>query len=121
QGPSAGKFDNNPLMQEILALRHELANLLGFANYAERSIATKMTESTDQVLEFLNDLAEKALPAATQEFLELSEFAVDYCNADDIEAWDVAYYSEKLKQQRFAISQEALRPWFPLEKVLGGL
>ena len=121
QGPFAGKFDNNPLMQEILALRHELANLLGFANYAERSIATKMTETTDQVMEFLQDLARKALPAAKQEIRELTEFAVDYCNADDLQAWDVSYYSEKLKQQRFAISQEALRPWFPLEKVLGGL
>lgn len=121
QGPFAGKFDNNPLMQEILALRHELANLLGFANYAERSIATKMTETTDQVMEFLQDLARKALPAAKQEIRELTEFAVDYCNADDLQAWDVSYYSEKLKQQRFAISQEALRPWFPLEKVLAGL
>ena len=121
QGPFAGKFDNNPLMQEILALRHELANLLGFANYAERSIATKMTETTEQVMEFLQDLAQKALPAAKQEIRELTEFAVDYCNADDLQAWDVSYYSEKLKQQRFSISQEALRPWFPLEKVLGGL
>ncbi len=121
QGPFAGKFDNNPLMQEILALRHELAQLLGFNNYAERSIATKMTESTEQVLEFLHDLAKKALPAAKQEFLELTEFAVDYCNAEDLQAWDVSYYSEKLKHQRFAISQEALRPWFPLEKVLAGL
>lgn len=121
QGPFAGQYDNNPLMNEILALRHELAQLLGFANYAERSIATKMTESTDQVLEFLYDLAKKALPVARQEYRELHEFAVDYCNADDLQAWDVSYYSEKLRQQRFAISQEALRPWFPLEKVLDGL
>ncbi|MEZ5504936.1 MAG: oligopeptidase A [Gammaproteobacteria bacterium] len=121
QGPFAGQYDNNPLMNEILALRHELAQLLGFANYAERSIATKMTESTDQVLEFLYDLAKKALPVARQEYRELHEFAVDYCNADDLQAWDVSYYSEKLRQQRFAISQEELRPWFPLEKVLDGL
>ncbi|MEZ5509883.1 MAG: oligopeptidase A [Gammaproteobacteria bacterium] len=121
QGPFAGQYDNNPLMNEILALRHELAQLLGFRNYAERSIATKMTESTEQVLEFLYDLAKKALPVARQEYRELHEFAVDYCNADDLQAWDVSYYSEKLRQQRFAISQEELRPWFPLEKVLDGL
>lgn len=121
QGPFAGKYDNNPLMQEILALRHELAQLLGFQNYAERSIATKMTESTEQVLEFLHDLAAKAKPAARQEYRELHEFAVDYCNAEDLEAWDVSYYAEKLRQHRFDISQEALRPWFPLEKVLEGL
>jgi len=121
QGPFAGQYDNNPLMNEILALRHELAQLLGFKNYAERSIATKMTESTDQVLEFLYDLAKKALPVARQEYRELHEFAVDYCNAEDLQAWDVSYYSEKLRQQRFAISQEELRPWFPLEKVLDGL
>ncbi|HVL02762.1 MAG TPA: M3 family metallopeptidase, partial [Dongiaceae bacterium] len=121
QGPFAGKFDNNPLMQEILALRHELANLLGFNNYAERSIATKMTETTDQVMEFLQDLAQKALPAAKQEYRELTQFAREQCGAAELQAWDVSYYSEKLKQERYAISQEALRPWFPLEKVLGGL
>lgn len=121
QGPFAGQYDNNPLMQEILALRHELAQLLGFRNYAERSIATKMTESTDQVLEFLHDLAKKAHPAAQKEFDELQQFARARFGVKKIEAWDVSYYSEKLKQERYDISQEALRPWFPLEKVLEGL
>ena len=121
QGPFAGKYDNNPLMREILSLRHELANLLGFANYAERSIATKMTETTDQVMDFLTDLAKKAHPAAQQEFAELEQFARDKFGMDKLEAWDVSYYSEKLKHERYDISQEALRPWFPLEKVLSGL
>ena len=121
QGPFAGQWDNNPLMQEILALRHELAQLLGFNNYAERSIATKMTETTDQVLDFLYDLAEKSLPVAKQEFEELKQFAAEEVGLKDLQAWDVSYVSEKLKQQRYAISQEELRPWFPLEKVMSGL
>ena len=120
QGPFAGKYDNNPLMEEILALRHELAELLEFGNYAERSIATKMTETTDQVMSFLYDLAEKALPSAKQEYEELKQFALEQ-GEPDLQAWDVSFYSEKLKQQRYAISQEELRPWFPLEKVLSGL
>jgi oligopeptidase A len=121
QGPFAGKWDNNPLMAEILALRHELANLLGFKNYAERSIATKMTETTQQVMDFLYDLADKSLAAAKQEFEELQQFAAQKYQHPQIEAWDVGYFSEKLKQERYAISQEELRPWFPLEKVLSGL
>ncbi|MVF14303.1 oligopeptidase A [Ketobacter sp. MCCC 1A13808] len=120
-GPFAGQWDNNPLMDEILALRHELAVLLGFNNYAERSIATKMTETTDQVLNFLYDLSEKALPAARKEVEELQQFAALQFEHPDLQAWDVGYFSEKLKHQRYAISQEALRPWFPLEKVLSGL
>lgn len=120
KGPFAGQYDNNPLMQEILALRHELAQMLGFNNYAERSIATKMTETTDQVMDFLYDLAQKALPAAKQEYEELKAFAAQQ-GQSDLQAWDVSYYSEKLKQERYAISQEELRPWFPLEKVLSGL
>ncbi|MEN8669977.1 MAG: oligopeptidase A, partial [Ketobacter sp.] len=121
QGPFAGQWDNNPLMEEILSLRHELAQLLGFHNYAERSIATKMTETTEQVMAFLYDLADKSLPVAKQEFEELKQFAAAQCGLNDLQAWDVSYVSEKLKQERYAISQEALRPWFPLEKVLSGL
>lgn len=121
KGPFAGQWDNNPLMTEILALRHELAQLLGFNNYAERSIATKMTETTDQVMDFLYDLADKSLPVAKQEFEELKQFAAEQCGLTDLQSWDVSYVSEKLKQERYAISQEELRPWFPLEKVLSGL
>src|SRR5690606_14770683 len=86
-GPQAGQFNNWPVMQEILALRQELAQLLGFANYAERSLATKMTESTTQVLDFLNDLASKALPAARQEYADLQAFAAAQGVAD-LQPWD---------------------------------
>lgn len=121
EGPFPGEWDNNPLMTEILALKDELAQLLGFANYAERSIATKMTTHTDQVFEFLNNLATKSLPAARAELFELQEFAQDNYHLDTMFAWDLPFYSEKLKQEKYAISQEALRPWFPYDRVLEGM
>ncbi len=121
QGPNAGEWDNNPLMVEILTLKDEIAQLLGFNNYAERSIATKMTTDTDQVFSFLNNLASKSLPAAWNELFELQEFTHNSFNIDTLYAWDIAFYSEKLKQEKYAISQEALRPWFPYNKVLDGM
>ncbi|WP_271272535.1 oligopeptidase A [Aliamphritea hakodatensis] len=121
QGPHAGKWDNSPLMTEILELRSELAQLLGFANYAEYSLATKMAENTSQVIHFLEDLASKSLPVARQELEELTEFAQQQQGLDKLEAWDISYYGEKLKQDRYAISQEELRPYFPMSKVLSGL
>lgn len=121
QGPSAGQWDNGPLMNEILALRQELAEVLGFNNYAECSIATKMTESTDQVLNFLNDLAEQSLPAARKDLEELKTFCQEQFGVTELNAWDIAFYSEKLKHEKYEISQEALRPWFPLRKVMDGL
>ncbi|PIE41352.1 MAG: oligopeptidase A [Gammaproteobacteria bacterium] len=121
QGPNAGEWDNAPLMAEILALRSELAGILGFNNYAECSIATKMTETTDQVMDFLTDLAAKSLPAAKAELEELQAFAENTHNVSALNAWDVPFYSEKLKHQKYQISQEELRPWFPLQKVIAGL
>ncbi|MDX1692407.1 MAG: oligopeptidase A [Ketobacteraceae bacterium] len=121
QGPFAGQWDNGPLMQEILALRQELAEILGFSNYAECSIATKMTENTDQVIGFLDDLAEKSLPAAQEDLEELQSFCQEQYQIAQLNAWDVAFYSEKLKHEKYEISQEALRPWFPLGKVMEGL
>lgn len=121
QGPDAGTWDNTPLMAEILKRRHALAKLLGFNNYAERSLATKMARSTDEVLEFLNQLAAKSKPVAEQEFAELKAFAKDEYGVDDLQAWDIGYYSEKLSQQRYDISPETLRPWFPVDKVVPGL
>jgi len=108
-------------MTEILELRLELATLLGFGNYAEYSLATKMAETPDQVVKFLRDLAEKSLPVAKQDFQQLSDFAKDNFNVDDLQAWDIAYFSEKLKQEKYAISEEQIRPYFPLPKVLDGL
>ncbi|XLX40272.1 oligopeptidase A [Ectopseudomonas mendocina] len=120
QGPNAGQNDNGPLMAEILDLRQELARLLGFANYSELSLASKMAESTDQVLSFLRDLAVRSKPFAEQDLAELKAFAAEQ-GLDDLQSWDVGYYSEKLRQQRYSISQEEVRAWFPIDKVLTGL
>ncbi|RUO76575.1 oligopeptidase A [Idiomarina tyrosinivorans] len=119
-GPNAGEFDNSEIMDKTLALRHEMAQLLGFSNAAEMSLATKMAESPQQVMRFLNDLAEKSLPQARQEYQQIIDFAAEQ-GVDDLEAWDVPYYAEKLKQQRFAISDEQLKPYFPEHKVVEGL
>ena len=121
QGPNAGEYDNSVLMDEILALRHEAALLLGFSNYAERSLAKKMAESPQQVLDFLNDLAQRSKPQAEQEFAELETWARDEHGVDRLEAWDVAYYSEKLRQARYNISQEELKPYFPQQMVVQGM
>jgi len=115
-GPSAGRFDNGPIIAELLPLRHELAQLLGFQSYAEYALATRMAKNPGQVTSFLDDLARRCLPAGRQEFSDLEEFAGRKLNA-----WDVAFYSEKLQESRFKVSQEALRPYFPLPKVLAGL
>jgi len=121
QGPDAGRWDNTPVMAEILKRRHALARLLGFNNYAERSLATKMARSVDEVMTFLNQLAAKSKPVAEREFAELRAFAREQYGIEDLQAWDVGYYSEKLRQQRYDISPEALRPWFPVDRVVSGL
>jgi oligopeptidase A len=108
-------------MAEILALRHELAQLLGFNNHAERSLATKMAQHPEQVLDFLNDLAARSRPIALEEFEELKAFAKETADMDDLEAWDVTYFAEKLRQQRYSISQEELKPYFPEDKAVNGL
>ncbi len=120
-GPNAGKWDNLPLMEEILKLRHEKAQLLGFANYAELSLATKMAGSTREVMDFLNDLAARAKPKAEQELEELKAFARDEYGVTELAAWDIGYYSEKLRQKRYQVSQEDLRPYFPADQVIAGL
>ncbi|MCC6075824.1 oligopeptidase A [Pseudomonas sp. GCM10022188] len=120
QGPNAGQHDNGPLMAEILDLRQELAQLLGFAHYAELSLATKMAESTTQVLGFLRDLAVRSKPFAVQDLAELRTFAATQ-GVTDLASWDVGYFAEKLRQSRYSISQEQLRAYFPIDKVLSGL
>jgi oligopeptidase A len=120
-GPHAGQWSNTDLMDQILTLRHEAARLLGFDNYAERSLATKMAESPGQVMGFLNDLAERSRPAAERELEELTAFAGEYNGHTDLQAWDIPYFSEKLRQQKYAISQEELKPWFPEPRVISGL
>jgi oligopeptidase A len=121
QGPNAGEFDNSNIMDELLSLRHELAQLLGFKNYAEKSLATKMANSTTEVMAFLENLAEKSQHQGQQDYQELTEFAQKEYQINKLHAWDLAYYSEKLKQSRYAISDEDLRPYFPENKVISGL
>lgn len=119
-GPNGGKFDNSAVMDETLALRHEMAKLLGFNDYAEMSLATKMAESPEQVLGFVKDLADKSMSQAKEEYAEVEAFAKEQ-GVEKMEAWDVPYFSEQLKQQRYSISDELLRPYFPEQQVLNGL
>ncbi len=112
----AAQWDNGPLMREILALRHEAAGLVGFDNFAEYSLATKMARTPAEVLDFLRRLARLCRPAALREFAALEAFA-----GGPLEAWDVPFHSERLKRERFAVSEEELRPYFPLPRVLEGL
>lgn len=121
QGPNANEFDNSGIMNELLALRHELANLLNFDNFAQHSLATKMANSTSEVMSFLENLALKSQHQGQQDFQELTDFAKSEFNVSALNAWDLAYYSEKLKQNRYAISDEQLRPYFPKNKVVSGL
>lgn len=121
EGPNAGAFDNSALIDEILALRFEKAKLLGFNNYAELSLATKMAESTEHVLSFMNDLVTKARQQAQNEFKQLEQFAAQEYTWSPVKPWDVAYLSEKRRQKLFALSQEELRPYFPEPKVMHGL
>ncbi|MGL6627422.1 oligopeptidase A [Aeromonas jandaei] len=121
QGPNGGKWDNSAIMTELLTLRSELARLLGFANYAELSLATKMADKTSQVVDFLTDLAAKSLPQGKAELEEIRAFAAEQHGQSELAAWDIAYYAEKLKQHKFSISDEQLRPYFPANKVVKGL
>ncbi|WP_421192809.1 oligopeptidase A [Aeromonas jandaei] len=121
QGPNGGKWDNSTIMSELLTLRSELARLLGFANYAELSLATKMADKTSQVVDFLTDLAAKSLPQGKAELEEIRAFAAEQHGQSELAAWDIAYYAEKLKQHKFSISDEQLRPYFPANKVVKGL
>ncbi|WP_324017840.1 oligopeptidase A [Aeromonas hydrophila] len=121
QGPNAGKWDNSAIMTELLTLRRELAQLLGFANYAELSLATKMADKPEQVVNFLTDLAAKSLPQGKAELEEIRAFAAEQHGQLELAAWDLAYYAEKLKQHKFSISDEQLRPYFPASKVVKGL
>ncbi|NNN70274.1 oligopeptidase A [Vibrio sp. 3-2(1)] len=121
RGPNAGKWDNSEIIAEKLKLRHEIARMLGFNTYSEKSLATKMAQTPDQVLGFLNDLATKVKPQGEREVEELRQFAQQEFGVTMLELWDIAYYSEKQKQHLFDISDEELRPYFPESKVVSGL
>lgn len=114
-------WDNSEVMLEILKYRTEKAKLLGFESYAHYSLATKMAENPEEVLNFLNDLASRTKKFAEKEFEELKQFAKESANINELNAWDVGYYAEKLRQKKFDISQEILRPYFPVNQVIDGL
>lgn len=121
QGPNAGKWDNSAIMEEILQLRVELAKLLDFDTYTELSLATKMAENPQQVLDFLENLALRSKAQGEQELAELREFCKTQFNLTALEPWDITFYSEKQKQHLYAINDEELRPYFPEDRVLSGL
>ena len=121
QGPDGGRWDNSQLMHEILIRRQEQAQLLGFSNYAEYSLATKMAESVEQVMTFLYELADRARPMAAGELEDLQDFAREQGGPDPLQPWDLGYYGEKLRQARYDFSPEAVRPWFPAGRVISGM
>jgi oligopeptidase A len=122
QGPKAHQWDNSSIIQDMLTKRLEKAQLLGFKNFAELSLVPKMVNSPQQVLQFLEHLLSASQAKAHEEFKELQDFAGNQLRRERaFQPWDVGYYSEKLRQQRYAISQDELRAYFPLEKVLSGL
>ncbi len=121
QGPFAKQFDNSEKIEQILTLRAEKAQLLGFDSYADLSVVPKMVESPQQVLDFLNNLADKAVPVARAEFQELKTFAQESLGMDDVAAWDVAYVSDRLKKQLHDVSDEELKPYFPADKAIPGM
>jgi len=120
QGPHAGQWDNSENMEKILALRYEKARLLGFNNYAELSLATKMAEKPDDVTHFLEDLADRSWRDARKDLAELREFAKHY-GVHDLQSWDMAYFSEKMRQHFYQLSQEEVKTYFPITRVLPGL
>ncbi len=117
----AKNLDNMPLINRILELREEEARLLGFNNYAEVSLATKMAASPQQVLDFLRELAAKAKPYAEKDLQELQQFAAEQLNLPTLESWDIPYVSEKLRQARYAFSDQEVKQYFPEDKVLPGM
>ena len=121
QGPTAGKWDNSDLIVQLLRRRRESARLLGFANYAEYALQTRMAKTVPEVMDFLNDLAARARPAARKDFDELKRFAREAHGVEPLEVWDIAYYSEKLQQAKYYFSQEDVRPYFPETRVVPGV
>lgn len=113
--------DNMPLINKILALRQEAAQMLGYENYAEVSLATKMATSPQQVLDFLRKLAAKAKPYAERDLQALRQFAAEKLDLAELEAWDLAYVSEKLREERYAFSDQEIKQYFPEDKVLAGM
>lgn len=115
------KWDNGPLIENILNARYQIAQMIGYPNYAAYSLQTKMAKSTDDVLMFLNDLLKLSKPLAATEFNEIAALAKELDGLTTLQAWDIPYYSEKLQEKKFKYSQEDVRPYFPTDKVMSGL
>jgi oligopeptidase A len=113
---ATANWDNSAVMEDILRVRHELAQLLEFATYADYALATRMAKSAGEVFAFLEQLLQASRPAAEQELRELAQFA-----GHELAAWDISYWSERLQRDRYSVAQEELRPFFPLPRVLDGL
>jgi oligopeptidase A len=120
-GPHAGRWDNGDLIVRLLKLRTEAARLLGFAHYADYALQTRMARTVPEVMEFLQDLAARSRPAAQNDIAELQRFAREEQGVASLAAWDIAYYSEKLQQARYRLSQEDLRPYLPETRVVPGM
>ena len=116
-----GKFDNTANVEQTLANAQKTAKLLGFKNYAELSLATKMADTPEQVLNFLHDLARRAKPFAEKDFAEIKAFARENLNIEDPQSWDLSYAAEKLRQAKYAFSETEVKKYFPISKVLAGL
>ena len=116
-----GKFDNTANVEQTLANALKTAKLLGFKNYAELSLATKMADTPEQVLNFLHDLARRAKPFAEKDFAEIKAFARENLNIEDPQSWDLSYAAEKLRQAKYAFSEAEVKKYFPISKVLAGL
>lgn len=116
-----GKFDNTANVDRTLENALKTAKLLGFKNYAELSLATKMADTPEQVLNFLHDLARRAKPFAEKDFAEIKAFARENLNIEDPQSWDLSYAAEKLRQAKYAFSEAEVKKYFPISKVLAGL
>ncbi|MHB8455339.1 MAG: oligopeptidase A [Acidiferrobacterales bacterium] len=121
QGPQAGRWENGEVINRMLALRAEEAHLLGYPHYAALSLVTKMAKDTGEVMGFLRGLAARSRPTAQAELAELRAFAAAEFGVTGLEAWDITYYSEKLRERRYAFSDEDLRPYFPMPQVVAGM
>ncbi len=121
QGPQAGRHDNSGIIREMLALRHQLAQLLGFKNYAEYALVPRMTTAPEQVMDFLLQLAERALPSARRQFAALQDFAMRNGASETLMPWDLAYWSERYRTAELHLSDEILKPYFPLESMFSAL
>jgi len=120
-GPQGGKFDNTVIMDQILLLRSQIAQILGYDNFAQRSLAMNMLKQPNEVEEFLLELANQSIQAAQEELAQLEFFAKEQDGISKIEPWDIEYYSEKLRKKLYSYNEESLKCYFPVNKVLTGL